>query len=219
MTGVFLMMAATAAPVPVAILGVEIGAPLTLHECSPSDSYVRYAASLNEKKASRRLDEPLFVYATPAKSACYQRRQNRFSNTPVSNEVVNLIYPSSEQLPFIVQSQTIEAVLVNGLVEFVAFETPGFQLQDEVLKALKAKFSAPDTVEPVPLQNGFGAKFDAIHVIWHPSPTITATYSSFAPTIPGQDRGKVTVGTSRGIAAYNADIDARSGRSEPTIKL
>jgi hypothetical protein len=205
-----LIAAAGTASAPVSIFGVEIGRRLSLQECAPNESYLKYHASLAEKKPSRRLGKPFLVYDRPTNSPCYQRWTNEFSTGPLVREGVTISFPLSER-PELLIDWKVSAFVIDGSVQLITFRTLPFRFQDTILDTLKRKFGEPSSLDPVSLQNGFGARFEALTAVWHPSQTITATYSSFT----SDEGGDFTIGTPAGAAGYQA----RYGTPQPTLKL
>lgn len=207
-----ILMAVSAASTPVSVFGVEVGRPLSLSECAPNESYLNHVRSQSEKKPSRRLSKPYLVYEGPTAKPCFQRYKNEFSAAPLSSETITIRFPFSERIPLeLISKWEIQAFVRNGSVDLITFETPSYRFQEMTLAALKAKFGNPSTLEPVPLQNGFGAQSQALRAVWHPTPTVKAVFSSFA----GNDQGDFTIGTADGIAAY----EAKNRMPAATLKL
>lgn len=204
------LIGAAVASASVSAFGIEIGQPLALKECAPNESYLEYKSSLSQKKANRRFDKPYLVYAMPETAPCFQRYDNQFEVTPLAKELMTIRFPLSEKLE-IAPLWEIQAFVINGSVELITSPTADFRFQNTVLETIERKFGKPAKLEAVPLQNGFGARFEGLRAVWHPSSTVTATYESYVSA----KEGDLTIGTPAGIAAY----EARNGPPAATLKL
>jgi hypothetical protein len=193
------LVAAQAAPSPTSIFGISIGEPLSLSECIPATDPAKYHTDKSAYKGN-------FYYKFPVAAPCFERlAQQGQGNSPV-NEIVNVQFPLKERLAAAADNAVV-VQLLHGKVEFIRFNTKGRIFQDEDLATFSAKFGKPTSAKPVALQNGYGAEFEALIAIWKITPTVTATYSSFAGSISGK-YGSFSIGTEQGKAALEAPIKA-----------
>jgi hypothetical protein len=102
-------------------------------------------------------------------------------------------------------SSEMTALAIDGKIESVSFATGGLAAHDLVFAALKAKYGEPVALRSTPMQNGYGASFDAILAIWH-TKDVNVVYQAGNAA---RDSGSVQVSTSKGFAAL-AEIDKKN---------
>jgi hypothetical protein len=181
------------------IFGITVGEPLGLSECVPATDPNKYHTAKSAYKGK-------FYYKFPDNAACFERLTRQgLGDSPV-NEIVHVQFPLKDRLATAADN-VIVVQLLDSKVEFLRFNTKGRIFQDDDLAVYVSKFGKPTFLKPVALQNGFGAKFEALTALWKITPAITATYSSFAGDINGR-YGDFSIGTTRGKAALDAPLQA-----------
>jgi hypothetical protein len=193
------LAAAHASLPPTSIFGILVGEPLALLECIAATNPAKYHADKSGYKGK-------FYYKFPDTAPCFERLTRQGLGDSPLNEIVHVQFPLKENLATVADNVVVVQIL-DGKVEFIRFNTKGRVFQDEDLAIFSAKFGKPTSAKPVPLQNGLGARFEALIAIWKITPNVTATYSSFGGNIGGK-YGDFSVGTARGKAALLAPIQA-----------
>lgn len=101
----------------------------------------------------------------PADRDCWKRRfmDPRMGKLSTGRETVEA-YTTTE-LPKGI-SQSIEVVLIDGVVEGVNLKTQGRAYQSVLLDALTEKFGKPESMRRAPVQNLMGAQFESLDAHW-----------------------------------------------------
>lgn len=181
------IFATIAAPSSVSIYGIAIGQPLSIPECRakpPSESDQRIAKRLAKRGLTNFLDSPFPAYEPASGGPCYKRLSKTLLGTPISTEKVHIAFPIGERLAGN-DGWDVAVQMVGGRVEYLKFRTRGRAWQDEDLATFNQKFGAPLIVTPITLQNGFGAKYEALKATWQPGAGIVATFESWVSDTGG----------------------------------
>ena len=182
---IYALLAAGAAGTPVSIYGIQIGAPLSVAECrlKPVDPKQAKRDAMEAERWARRgltrYENPFPEYEHPTTGPCYKRLSKKILGTPVGTEKVHVDFPYGERLAGN-DGYGVALQMIEGRVAYLRFNTRGRNWEQEDLATFTAKFGTPAKVEPIHLQNGFGAKFEALKATWRPAPGVTATYASWA---------------------------------------
>jgi hypothetical protein len=186
------LLAVTAAHAETSFYGVTVGKPLSdITEC-PTESYMN-----------------AYSYSARIQYLCYQQTGAKFQpSAPIGNGPLNLKWPRG-QGPEYSQGDSLYVMLVDGRVEAIRMGTFGQISQQLVYSALIAKFGQPakSTVEQV--QNGYGAKFDAIRALWLDGEVTI----SFDGVYSNLEHGLVSIESPTGKAAMKSHMDKVLGRS------
>lgn len=89
--------------------------------------------------------------------------------------------------------------LINGKLEGISMGTAGFASRSVIIEALTRKFGDPNVINPMPLQNAFGARYDGSILQWGDS-KLTVTYT---PIFGDLKQGSLTIFTPIGGEAFN----------------
>src|SRR5687767_4273408 len=143
----------TASPtkaVDMTVFGFSFGQPFTLPECERTS----------------------YGYKIDIRNVCFERLSDSKSKNrknqalePMVNETVKVRFPVLDG-PQIVKGDGFLALILNGKLEGIGFNTLGVRNADSVLQTLKQKFGAPATVVSKKVRNVMGASFDAFHATW-----------------------------------------------------
>jgi hypothetical protein len=103
------------------------------------------------------------------------------------------------------KSEEMSAFVLDHNIEAISFSTGGLDTNESVLAALREKYGQPAAIHTTPMQNAFGAQFQAIVAIWHVG-DITVTYEAGNLDMTS---GSVEIATSQGEAALAEIAQAR----------
>ena len=173
------------------VFGIELGKPLRAPECPIA-----------------KIGRHTYTYTRPDSTVCFKRHEFLFSPTfdhlvttlPL-NETISLVFP---KVPAIMRGDELGAMVVNGNVEYVAFNTMGVAAAADALAALQAKYGAPTSQVAGEAQNLVGAKFPTITATWVLS-DLSVSFQSVGTKV---DIGDVVIGTAKGMAARKALLDS-----------
>jgi len=170
------------------VYGLELGKPLSIHECALTKVY---------KKA--------YVYGYHDADVCFQHQPTKFGDvwkvtepvsTPAFNEDVKIIFPLDRR-PQITVGDPIGTV-VDGKLEGIRMKTGGVRTWDIVLDALTKKYGEPSARRDLQESNLMGAKIPVIVAVWT-SPELVVEFTSVRPD-------DVTVGS---VEVYTAVLAAK----------
>lgn len=174
-------LAAVVGTTPVSIYGIAIGEPLSIPECRakpPSKVDQDIAKRMAKRGLTNFMESPFPAYEPAVGGPCYKRLSKAALGTPIGTEKVHIAFPIGERLA---GNDGYDAAvqMIAGRVEYLKFRTRGREWQDDDLATFKQKFGTPVSITPVQLQNGFGAKYEALKATWQPAPGIVATFESW----------------------------------------
>lgn len=152
------------------------------------------------------------AYEAPSAGSCYKRLHTSVLGTPLGTEKIHIEFAGSERLAGSAGVGVV-AQLIGGRVAYIRFNTRGLDWQQEDLATFTAKFGKPETVKTLPLQNGFGAKYQAIEATWLPTPQLRATYTSWI----NDKYGDFGVGSEEGERLFHAEMRALLTRSTKAL--
>jgi hypothetical protein len=155
------------------VLGVSLNAPISVPECKRNIAGTGYDYEFTK--------EACFIHG-------YRVDKNKPS-APPENGKVEIKLPLQEQ-PFFFKNYLV-CYIIDGKVQGVKFQTTGHQYQRETLDLLVKKYGSPSTNNAKPLQNAYGAKYQAEEFIWD-LPGLSVVYSSVTDKI---DVGSIAIMT------------------------
>lgn len=132
-------------------------------------------------------------YEHPTEAPCFKRLSKAALGTPMGTEKIHVAFPYGVRLAGN-EGYFLALQMIAGKVSYIRFSTRGRYWQSEDLATFTAKFGDPRNIEPLHLQNGFGARYEAIKATWMLPNGIKATYASWAT----ESSGEFDIGTSEG---------------------
>lgn len=193
-----IMVAAATTAAPVSVYGIAIDQPLTVPMCAVEPLG---DGDLAKYKSNAR----------PKSGACWGHKLENRIGTPLTDGVVYVLFDFWEPMDPMI-SNRIEVQILGGKVQYLRFETGGLKTQAVDAANLIAKFGKPFKMDRLPLQNGFGAKFEALKVDWNISKIITATFVGWSED---GGNGFFSIGTNAGERAFFTPADVK----KPSIPL
>ena len=166
----------------VTVLGIRLGSPLALPECSYS-----------------RIDSQTVIFNEANQHDCYQIETTSGRTTLRSNDNIFVSWASQ---PTIAISDA-DVQLVGGKAEGIGVNTAGIKTQQADLQALIDKFGKPTSLQTVPMGNAMGAVFDTVRARWLLPDGTHVTYTSADDRI---DRGLISISTPAGRAYTKAQL-------------
>lgn len=167
-----LLLAAQAFAADNTVFGLPLGEPLSVPECARSS----------------------YGYVVITDKICFERLfEKEHARGSIVSETVSIRFPISE-LPSIVNGTSMLALVLNGRLEGIGFNTHGVSDQEIVLSALKKKYGEPKVFLPHTVQNLMGASFKVFTALWQ-LPNIVVTFQSTTGEI---DAGLVNIDTKIG---------------------
>lgn len=173
------------------VFGMQLGKPLKIQECKKSRGYL----GSNDLEYTIGTENKIcFKHAKAEETAC----------APINNESIQICYPSGSVVPRMLEMGNntdtttvmtcMSAIIQNGNLEGVQFNTRGIEAQDIVLDGLVNKYGKPIKVINKVVQNGFGAKFDALSASWE----LNNLFITFSSVLTKLDKGSVIIDTAIG---------------------
>ncbi|MGC4076890.1 MAG: hypothetical protein QM702_07615 [Rubrivivax sp.] len=159
------------------IFGLQLGAPMGLQECEK----VKTATTV--------------IYRPAVTVPCFKRLWSSTETGPVGTGTVAISLPI-DQIPSPMSGTEVMALVLDGNIEGVGFNTAGIRTQDLALAELTTKFGPPDSLERRPAKNSPGATFDVIYATWSQSGPVV----SFEGASGNIASGFVTVDTPKANA-------------------
>lgn len=170
-------VARAAAPAPTTVLGLPLGEPFAVPPCP-------------RREGSRPTD-----YVPPTEGPCYTPLFDSDVLDPNGTMSVSVKLPAATA-PSFVRGMSLVALVIDGRLEGIGFNSTGHATQQRVLDALTEKFGPPDAVEPKTMGNRMGARFEAFEAIWIRLPGLSVRFDSVTSRI---DSGLVNVDTTKGL--------------------
>lgn len=187
MIAIFAVMAAAAAAnaAPISVFGITIGEPLSIPMCA--------VKPLGDGELAKYKSN-----ARPSAGACWGHQQEAKIGTPIADGTVSILFNFDETMPPMLWNR-MEAQVLGGKVQYLTFNTQGLKTQSVDAATLIGKFGKPSKMDTLELQNGFGAKFEALKVEWRVNPSVTASFAGWS-----EDRGQgvFSIGTAAGERAF-----------------
>lgn len=172
------------------VLGLTLGAPLRLPECSWISVHV----------------------TSTVLSKYYDRNQ---AKTCMQDKMSNMVGPPARVVAFdakdgipIVKDWQLWALESNGVLVGVMFDTNGLDWQERVLAALVAKYGKPSVESYERVQNTMGAKFDSKRASWSVGPIKVTFWGTFGRL----DTGRVYIDLPEAAPLRQAWIDSIEAR-------
>jgi hypothetical protein len=131
------------------VFGIQMGAPLSLPECSKLKGIGMYLGTQSQWCWEFSLGMP---------------QSKTFTPTP-SDGTLLIMFPASDP-PSLVSTGPLMAEMRRGTVVEINFRTSGVKDGPDILKALTGKYGKPSSQETREVQNAFGAKFQALAATW-----------------------------------------------------
>ena len=131
------------------VFGVPLGAHLQISECA------------------RQQVGGLTMYP-PAAATCFERlgTQERVRATaPIENDAVLIRFAATEA-PAVMSGGIAIALVVDGKVEGLTFNTRGIDAQPQVMDTLKQAFGDPTSIAPKRVENSLAQSFDSFDASW-----------------------------------------------------
>ena len=177
-----LLAAATVAASPPTVLGLQLGAPLSLPEC------------------------PLLrapdIYEPPdmATAECWAAMPNAQHETLI-------VLPEAKLLTYDYLEQVHGVRVIDGNIECIDLSTRGHTAQDAAMAILIEKFGQPTKQSSTAVQNGFGAIFLARSAQWNRDGYVV----KFDGVDSSLDQGRITIRTAK-CMDYEIQHAQRPGR-------
>jgi hypothetical protein len=149
-----------------------------------------------------RITKKAISYNPPASgTVCfeYQNAADQGKQQRVTHDIVSLRWFTN---PHLVIANSALAVVIDGNLEGVSFNTLGIQSQQRDYEALKAKYGEPAQSNQSTLQNGYGATVAAIRAKW----TIGDVLVSLDGAAGRIDSGLVRIETQKAVDERNATL-------------
>lgn len=144
----------------------------------PTSEAEKKMAERYAKRGLSYLANPFPKYEEPSTEPCYKRLAKERLGTAIGTEKLHIAFPVSQRLAGS-DGTSVAVQMIDGRVQYLRFGTRGRFWQDEDLEIFKAKFGEPETVQPVALQNGFGARYTALEASWTPTSGLVARFESW----------------------------------------
>jgi hypothetical protein len=125
------------------------------------------------------------------KETCFHRSFTNVEQPLVDGDVS--IYFSLKQQPFVIDDLILYAVVLDGILEGVYFNTKGTMNRDIVLWTLTKIYGKPTGLKVTPAQTMGGLKFDKIIALWS-FRDLEVIYDSCTGSI---DKGEVSIMTDK----------------------
>jgi hypothetical protein len=158
--------------------GLKLGEPFTIPEC----------------------ERMSYGYSLSTKALCYQKSEYPFKKRdkktpppPLVTDFVSLMFPVRE-IPDVVAGLDVQALVIDGRLESVAFSTLGITNQERILGKLKEKYGEPTLLQPEKVQNRMGAQYETFTATWK-FPNLNITFEGVQSTL---DNGVVRIDTDKG---------------------
>ncbi|WP_200230272.1 hypothetical protein [Rubrivivax gelatinosus] len=132
------------------IFGMQLGARLSVQECEK----VKTATTV--------------IYRPAVNAPCFKRLWSSGETGRITTDTVAISLPIG-QIPSPMSGTEVMALVLDGNLEGVGFNTAGIRTQEIALAELTEKFGPPDSLERRPAQNALGASFDVIYATWSQS--------------------------------------------------
>jgi hypothetical protein len=167
-------------PAPRTAFGFTFGGPLEIPECP-----------------KERVGRTLHYNILPGYTCFYRAHTHGTESSALGSEYVSIRFPLSES-PQIVLGE-LQAQMIDGVIEGLAFSTMGIRVQEEVLDELRQKYGEPETLVPRRVQSRMGATYEVINASWRVG-DIRVMYRSVDTDM---DHGYVSIRTVKGQEEFN----------------
>lgn len=158
------------------VFGIRLGEKFSIPECEKS----KVGLQLRYKFSSDKL--------------CFERNFNRVQESGgIINDSVIVKFPISDA-PQIMSSYEMFALVLDGNLEGIGFNTAGIRNAEMVLEKLKEKYGSPSTLVPKKVQNRLGASFDAFDAVWNLQDLVVL----FQSVRSSLDSGLINIDTKKG---------------------
>jgi len=179
------------------IVGLSIGGPLTLEECSTTQ-----LAGITTYEMSYSVDS----------KPCYQNRQMVGRGLGGLDPEGHLVHFVLGDTPYQIKSDFALGIVVSGKLEGVTLYTRGLDVQATVLEMLTEKYGKPSEVSTEKWQNRMGASFDGVVAKWR----FTDLDVSFTGLGSSLDSGYISVETPAGTQGM-ARVEAQRKARQPKL--
>jgi len=159
------------------VFGLTLGEPLSIPEC-PKSGDTSYKSSA---------------------TVCY--RLNAFDGDKLDDVNRYIIFPFNDS-PSISKFNVVPALVLDGKLEGIGFNTNGTQNDEAVLEKLKEKYGEPTTIKRGTVQNRLGATFNKFTAIW----LFSNLYVGFQSVTTKIDSGLVNIDTTKGFNYREAKL-------------
>ena len=196
-------MAASLAPAPTtAVMGVELGKPLTIAECMYHGKSKRPGGYLSEFDTKNTL------------RPCYQVKDRYLVEKPASQIAAGVVEVKLllGNTPAGIDWNKITGTLIDGALHELRIGTTGVRDQEAVLYQLKAKFNVPTDAKVEQVQNRMGATFSAVDASWRFSDLSIQFYGLLGSI----DKGLILLSTPKGTERAAAEAEAKEA-ARPTL--
>ncbi len=158
------------------VFGIRLSEKFSIPECEKSE----IGLQLKYKFSSDKL--------------CFERNFRRVQESgDIINDSVIVKFPVSDA-PQIMSSYEMFALVLDGNLEGIGFNTSGVSNAEIVLQKLKEKYGSPSTLIPKKVQNRLGASFDAFDAVWNLQDLVVL----FQSVRSSLDSGLINIDTKKG---------------------
>lgn len=155
----------------------------------------------------------LSVKALPS-GPCYRLDDGKTGAITDETQGAEILFvPGS--LPALSRGSSVGAMLMDKKIEMLTIWTSGNDHRDSDLQSLREKFGQPESVQHVPWQNGYGARYESVEATWTLASGAKVYYGSADSDL---DHGSVSVRSKRGDE-HMQDVYRQLTSSERKTKL